>query len=188
MLCCKFSDLLIGGTPAGVRVAALFQPVSERVEKEASHGGPRIPASAGALIFDRRGGLLILKPTYKKGWTVPGGQVEQGGESPWDACRRETLEECGLRIDHGRLACVDFLSPRPNKPGGMRFLFDCGSWSDEQLAAIRLQVDEIAEHRFVAVADAIGLLSGPVGRRVSEAAGSDRCVYLENGRRVDGVV
>jgi hypothetical protein len=27
-------------------------------------------------------GLLILKPTYKKGWTFPGGQVDPGGESP----------------------------------------------------------------------------------------------------------
>jgi 8-oxo-dGTP diphosphatase len=36
---------------------------------------PRIPASAGALIFDAAGRLLILKPTYKKGWTIPGGQI-----------------------------------------------------------------------------------------------------------------
>ena len=32
---------------------------------------PRIPASAGALIFDPVGQLLILKPSYKKGWTIP---------------------------------------------------------------------------------------------------------------------
>jgi hypothetical protein len=34
---------------------------------------PGIPVSAGALIFDRGGRLLILKPTYKSGWTIPGG-------------------------------------------------------------------------------------------------------------------
>jgi hypothetical protein len=33
---------------------------------------PAIPVSAGALIFDRAGRLLILKPTYKGGWTIPG--------------------------------------------------------------------------------------------------------------------
>ena len=32
---------------------------------------PRIPALAGALIFDKQGRLLILKPNYKKGWTIP---------------------------------------------------------------------------------------------------------------------
>ena len=97
---------------------------------------PRIPASAGALIFDRSGRLLVLKPTYKGGWTVPGGQMEATGETPWEACRREVREETGLILDTGRLVCVDFLRPRPERPGGMRFLFDCGALSDETLRAI----------------------------------------------------
>ena len=95
--------------------------------EEARYEIPKIPASAGALIFDMAGRLLILKPTYKAGWTIPGGQVEAGGETPWEACRREAREECGIEIDTGRLACVDFLRPRQGRPGGMRFLFDCGA-------------------------------------------------------------
>ena len=43
---------------------------------------PAIPASAGALIFDRADRLLILKPTYKSGWTIPGGVMEADGENP----------------------------------------------------------------------------------------------------------
>ncbi len=78
---------------------------------------PAIPASAGALIFDRAGRLLILKPTYKSGWTIPGGVMEADGETPWDACRREVREECGLDVRTGRLACVDFRLPRPGRPG-----------------------------------------------------------------------
>jgi 8-oxo-dGTP pyrophosphatase MutT (NUDIX family) len=148
---------------------------------------PRIPASAGAMIFDQRDRLLILKPNYKAGWTIPGGEVEATGESPWQAARRETLEECGLEIVGGRLACVDFLPPRPGRPGGMRFLFDCGRLPDEQLAAIQLDPAEIDEHRFVELAEAQRLLSGPVRRRVMAAAGRSRCVYLEHGRRVKGV-
>ena len=74
-----------------------------------------IPASAGALIRGRHGRLLILKPTYKGGWTIPGGVIEIG-ESPWEACRRETREECGLDVTAGRLVCVDFLHPRPGRP------------------------------------------------------------------------
>lgn len=148
---------------------------------------PRIPASAGALIFDAVGRLLLLKPTYKKGWTIPGGQLEANGESPWEACRRETREECGLEIARGHLVCVDFLRPRPNRPGGMRFLFDCGNFTDQQLNTIKLQADEIAEHRFEHPAEAIKLLSGPVGRRVSGAVGAARCVYLEDGQPVAAV-
>ena len=34
-------------------------------------GLPGIPASAGALVRDAEGRILLLKPTYKKGWTIP---------------------------------------------------------------------------------------------------------------------
>ncbi len=148
---------------------------------------PRIPASAGALLFDAAGRLLILKPTYKKGWTIPGGQVDAGGESPWDACRRETHEECGLEVARGRLVCVDFRRPRPDRPGGVRFLFDCGTLPDDRLADIRLQDDEIAEHRLLEPAAAAELLRGPIRRRVAAGIAAAHCVYLEDGRPVDGV-
>ena len=143
---------------------------------------PRIPASSGALIFDGAGRLLILKPTYKSGWTVPGGQMEDNGETPWEACRREVYEESGLVVESGRLVCVDFLRPRPEKPGGMRFLFDCGAFDDEIFAGIVIQEDEIVEHRFVDVAGALELLSGPLRRRVGASVGATSTVYLEDGR------
>ncbi|MGO9751878.1 MAG: NUDIX domain-containing protein [Solirubrobacteraceae bacterium] len=148
---------------------------------------PRIPASAGALIFDHSKRLLILKPNYKKGWTVPGGQIDASGESPWAACRRETLEECGLAVQRGRLLCVDFLAPRPGRPGGVRFLFHCGMLDDDRLATIRLQAQEIDAYQFADVSDALVLLSGPLRRRVSASIASRRCVYLEEGKPVRGV-
>ena len=148
---------------------------------------PRIPASAGALIFDRHGRLLILNPTYKRHWTIPGGQVEADGETPWEACRRETREECGLEIDRGRLACVDFLRPNARREGGMRFLFDCGAFTESQLARIVLQPEEISEHRLVELHEAEALLSGPLRRRVLSAVSAEHCVYLEDGRPVEAV-
>ena len=161
--------------------------VRENLKAVPSYEIPRIPASAGALVFDRAGRLLVLKPNYKKGWTIPGGQIEAGGESPWEACQRETREECGLEITSGRLVCVDFLRPKPNRPGGMRFLFDCGAFTDERLAEIKLQIAEIEESRFAELSEATTLLSGPLRRRVSAGVGAKRCVYLENGRPVAGL-
>ena len=143
---------------------------------------PRIPASAGALVWNRKGRLLVLEPTYKAGWTIPGGIVEADGETPWEACRRETREECGVELRHGRLVCVDFLRPRPGRPGGMRFLFDCGIFDDDTLSALVLQPDEIVRHRLVRVDKALRLLSGPLRRRVDAAVnGSGRLRYLEDG-------
>jgi 8-oxo-dGTP pyrophosphatase MutT (NUDIX family) len=148
---------------------------------------PRIPASAGALVGDGSGRLLILKPTYKSGWTIPGGQIEADGESPWDGCRREVAEETGLTVVSGRLACVDFLRPRPDRPGGLRFLFDCGSIGPSEREGIVVDGVEIGEHRWVAPDEAGRLLSGPVGRRVARALSATGFVYLEDGRPVAGV-
>jgi 8-oxo-dGTP diphosphatase len=148
---------------------------------------PAIPASAGAMIFDRRGRLLILKPTYKSGWTIPGGVMEADGETPWEACRREVREECGLEVRTGRLACVDFRRPRPGRPGGMRFLFDCGALDDTSLGAVVLQAEEISEHRLAALPAALALLRKPIRRRVKAATSARALVYLEQGRPVPGV-
>ena len=148
---------------------------------------PRIPASAGALIFDSAGRLLVLKPNYKKGWTIPGGRVEADGESPWEACRRETREECGIDVTSGRLVCVDFRRPKPDRPGGARFLFDCGAVTDVQLSQIRLQADEIDDHRLAELDEALRLLRAPIRRRVEASVSAQRCVYLEDGRSVADV-
>ena len=149
---------------------------------------PAIPVSAGALIFDGAGRLLILKPTYKSGWTIPGGVMEADGETPWEACRREVHEECGIEVHQGRLACMDFRRPRPpGRPGGIRFLFDCGAIDDERLAAIVVQPEEVSEYRFAALPDALPLLRGPIRRRVRAATKRRALVYLENGRPVPEV-
>jgi 8-oxo-dGTP diphosphatase len=164
---------------------------------------PAIPASSGALIFDDDRRLLILKPTYKKGWTIPGGIMEADGETPWEACQREVHEETGLRVEQARLAGVDFRRPRParpdqpgrpgrpERPGGMRFLFDCGTVGAAGLGSLRLQEEEIAESRLLPLPEALPLLSKPVRRRVratTRALGRGTAViYLEDGRPVAAV-
>ncbi len=149
---------------------------------------PAIPVSAGALIFDDAGRMLILRPTYKSGWTIPGGVMEADGETPWEACKREVREETGIDVHHGRLACMDFRRPRPGKPGGIRFLFDCGAIDGTSLAAIMVQPEEISEYRILGLPDALPLLRRPIRRRVRAAASSGRrLVYLEDGRPVPEV-
>ena len=148
---------------------------------------PAIPVSAGALIFDQAARLLILKPTYKTGWTIPGGVMEADGETPWDACRREVREECGIEVSSGRLACTDYRPGRPGHPGGIRFLFDCGAFGDASLRAVVLQPEEISEHMLVPLPAALEMLRGPVRRRVKAAARAKTFVYLEEGRPVPGI-
>jgi ADP-ribose pyrophosphatase YjhB (NUDIX family) len=141
---------------------------------------PAIPVSAGALIFDPAGRLLILKPTYKSGWTIPGGVMEADGESPWEACQREVREETGLEVSHGRLAAMDFRPAKPGRAAGIRYLFDCGQVGDEALADVKLQPEEISDSRLVSLTEAFDLLRGPISRRVQAA--TQGYFYLEDGR------
>ena len=73
------------------------------------------------------------------------------------------------------------------EPLGLRFLFDCGRLTPEQVDSIVLQQEEITRYRFVDMATAITKLRPAVARRVEAATNASTCVYLENGRPVDGV-
>ena len=87
--------------------------------------------------------------------------MEADGETPWQACQREVREECGLEVSRGRLACMDFRPPRPGRPGGIRYLFDCGSFGRTRLAAIVPQPEEIAGYRLADLAEALSAAAGP---------------------------
>ena len=147
---------------------------------------PSIPVSAGALILTVAA-AAHPQTDHKPGWTIPGGVMEADGETPWQACQREVREECGLDVSRGRLACMDFRPPRPGRPGGIRYLFDCGSFGRKRLAAIMPQPEEIAGYRLADLAEALSLLRGPIRRRVRAACAGRGLVYLEDGRPVKGV-
>ena len=70
---------------------------------------PRV--AAGALFFDEQDNVLLVKPTYKDGWDIPGGYVEPG-ETPIEACQREVKEELGLELPVRRLLVVDWAPSR----------------------------------------------------------------------------
>ena len=140
---------------------------------------PAIPVSAGALIFDSAARLLILKPTYKSGWTIPGGVMEADGESPWEACQREVREETGLEVSRGRLAAMDFRPAKLGRLAGIRYLFDCGQAADDALASVKLQPEEISDSQLVSLTEAFTLLRGPISRRVQSA--TQGYFYLEDG-------
>lgn len=166
----------------GPRSGAAAAPAKPKVP------GPMVPTSCSALLLDGLGKLLIVKPGYKSGWSVPGGAMLPHGETPWQACQREVAEEVGLQVTRGRLVAVD---TRPHGDGrqlGLRFLFHCGTVTPDDVATIRVPPDEITEFRFAPVAEALELLRPAISRRVAVGLQARSCVYLEDGRRVTGVV
>ena len=65
---------------------------------------PRHIVAASALIRNDKGEIALVK-TERRGWELPGGQIELG-ESLTDGLQREVLEECGINIELGRLLQV----------------------------------------------------------------------------------
>jgi 8-oxo-dGTP pyrophosphatase MutT (NUDIX family) len=64
-----------------------------------------VRTSVSAVIFDRRGRLLLQQRSDGGQWGLPGGSVEIG-ESLRDAVVREVSEETGLTVVPGRLVGV----------------------------------------------------------------------------------
>lgn len=137
--------------------------------------------AAGALFFDDAGRLLLVEPTYKPDWEIPGGVIEPG-ETPAEACRREVEEELGLVIEPGRLLVVDW-APRGDEDR-ILFVFDGGSLTAP--AGIRLQATELKSYEFVPPQQAADRLIPRLARRVAqalEARESGETRYLEHGRQ-----
>jgi ADP-ribose pyrophosphatase YjhB (NUDIX family) len=55
---------------------------------------PTVLAVAG-IVTDAQGRVLLVRHSYKRGWSLPGGAVNRG-EPPHIAVRRELEEEVGL--------------------------------------------------------------------------------------------
>ncbi|GAB3816594.1 hypothetical protein GCM10027605_65890 [Micromonospora zhanjiangensis] len=141
---------------------------------------PRV--AAGALFFDTQDRVLLLRPTYKDHWDIPGGYVEPG-ESPRAACIREIQEELGLTVNVGPMLVVDW-APADNEGDKLLFIFDAGTLTDEQQQCIAFRDGEIAEGRFLTVDEAEPHVPSRLARRIRaaiDARQQQRATYAEHG-------
>jgi 8-oxo-dGTP pyrophosphatase MutT (NUDIX family) len=139
---------------------------------------------AGALIRDADGRVLVVEPTYKDRWELPGGSVDRD-ESPRAACEREVAEELGLHLVVGRLLCIEWQGPGPDRTESLMFVFDGGVLPEGQV--VRLPPDELASYRFIRPEDLDDVMSPRISRRVRAAilgAAEGRLVELEHGTAV----
>ncbi|HZC72085.1 MAG TPA: NUDIX hydrolase [Jatrophihabitans sp.] len=142
---------------------------------------PRV--AAGVLFVDEADRVLLVKPTYKDGWDIPGGYVEPG-ESPKQAAAREVKEELGLTHPIGRLLVVDW-APHPAEGDKLLFIFDGGKLG-EDVGNLVIEKEEIDRVEFVDLAAAAERMPARLIERLVSARASSTDAYLEHGTRLTG--
>ena len=87
----------------------------------------RFTVTAGALIFNDQGQVLLLKHRFRagSGWGLPGGFLEKG-EQPLDALKRELREEIGMEVESAEI----FTARSFKKPRQVEVLFRCRANGD----------------------------------------------------------
>ena len=139
---------------------------------------------AGLVCRDDANRILLVRPTYKPTWEVPGGAVE-AGESPAAAVAREVLEELGTSLPIGRLLVVDWLPARHPKTEGLMLLFDGGALDGETTQQFRLPPEELHEWAFVEPDRLDAYVTDSMARRLGAAIAAvriDGTRYLEAGK------
>ena len=144
---------------------------------------PRKRMGAAALLCDDMDRMLLVEPTYKDYWEIPGGGVE-ADESPHAAVERELKEELGLPVQLGRLLVVDWVPPRPGRTEGLMSVFDGGILTVDQTARIQLPAEELRSWAWCTEREASERLSELLTRRIiaaMRARAEGTAAYLENG-------
>ena len=139
--------------------------------------------SADVILRDAHGRILLVDPTYKPDWDLPGGMAE-ANEPPADAVRRELREELGLDLQVGDLLCVDWVSPHGPWDDLVNFIFDGGVLDERAIAGLRLMDNELRAYDLCDEGQVKERLRPYVWRRVRvalEALTTGRARYLQDG-------
>lgn len=150
----------------------------------------RKPSAVAAVFFDEDGKILLVKPTYKDHWGMPGGAIEDG-ESPADGCAREIKEELSLDLkkENLKILSIDYVNKGVTKSWGdaIRFVFFAGVLSPAQISNIKLQESELEKMDFIDVTELPNRLSPHTARAIAksvEAYKNGKIVYLEDGYEI----
>lgn len=134
------------------------------------------PSSAGVILQNTAGDVLVLKAHYKPYWSFPGGWIDDA-QTPRQAALRELQEETGIALSSEQIEfsyVVDRISELMHT---YQFMFHAIEPFDAT-GRIVLQADEIAEWRFVSCDTILGDIAN-YGGAVQVWARGDTSGYAE---------
>src|SRR3989338_1392607 len=115
----------------------MIQPLPKNRLKKFYQSLPTKRIAAGALFFNHKNEVLVIKPSYKNHWSIPGGVVERE-ESPRQACQRECREEIGLKPTKLTLLCIDYKNSSNPKPESIQMVYYAGRLSQNTISKIKI--------------------------------------------------
>lgn len=148
---------------------------------------PSMPVDAVAILQDSSDRILIVKPSYKSGWALPGGCWE-GDETPLASLLREVKEEIDIDLapKQLKLVAVRYVGERNGRKPYTQLFFQ-SKLTKDQVKNIKLQEDELSDYRFVTRADLAEYADAPRMQSVIAFFGkqsSGAGAYLENEKVV----
>ena len=124
--------------------------------------------AADAFIRDEAGRVLIVDPTYKEGWDLPGGMIE-ANEAPKAGLLRELSEELGISRPLGRPLVIEWVDAHGPWDDQIVMVFDGGVMSKAEIAGILISDPELAAWRFATVDDAGAVMRDHIAQRLIAA-------------------
>ena len=107
---------------------------------------PKVALSANAVLRDPQGRIALVRNTYRDGWSLPGGVVDDN-EPPADAAVREVREELGHEVvGEAKLLSVQWATRGTGPVQFLNLTFDVGLCEDP--STLVPQEEEIAEIGF----------------------------------------
>lgn len=142
---------------------------------------PKKTVATAVLLFNAKKEFLILKTSYRKYWTLPGGVVEKD-ESIVTALIREVEEETNLKIKNIKLAALDYCAPKlvrgVKNSESVQVLFT----ADFENQKLKIDGREIIDYKFCDLSEALTLLGMPLRRLLKSYVKLSAPAYLENGK------
>ncbi|WP_171202316.1 NUDIX domain-containing protein [Pseudokineococcus marinus] len=136
--------------PSGVRDLAVVARVAGDPDPDVDALPAIVPlfpvslVSAGVVLRDGAGRVLLLRTSYKVPWEVPGGVLEDG-EGLRAGAAREAREELGLDLSPGRLLVLDRRGGDDRQPERLLALLDGGVHDEDLPARCRFLDGEVLE-------------------------------------------
>ncbi|MFE7275592.1 NUDIX domain-containing protein [Streptomyces sp. NPDC057623] len=140
--------------------------------------------AADVLLRDRSGRVLLVNPTYKPGWDLPGGMAE-ANEPPEKTAVRELREELGLDVVVRGLLVVDWVAPHGPWDDQIAFIFDGGVLDVDE--ALEPHDQELSAAGFYSMSEASRMVRDRMRRRLAaavQALREGRTAYLHDGDAV----